>query len=59
MTVIVRLDLDMYTLEQIRELVMMQVVTIQEVREGSSEFNRMDEYKRVMWVRNTKQARVA
>ncbi len=53
-TIIIRLDLDVYSLEQIRDMAVMQIITVQEIREGSSEFKALDEYKQLCFVRGIK-----
>lgn len=51
MVVIVRLELDRYTLQQLTDLVLDGVVTINECIEGAVSIKALSEYDQLMWVR--------
>lgn len=59
MVVIVRLELDRYTIQQLTDLVLDGVVTINECIEGAIAVKSMSEYDQLMWVRNIQAKRKA
>ncbi len=53
------LDLDRYELFDIKEMVALGVLTVDEVKEYCSEFKMMSEYEQLMWVRSINKRGVA